>query len=136
MPTAAQKRATLKAYMAGADAATAGAGCGMSAEAVERAHLALDRGERLSISRELRLEQIRTVEAELAALHLRLDGALKAKSRSRGSADTAIKNIVTSIAILVDKQDVLQRQLDAIEAAMAGTKRRRAKNSHRLREDQ
>jgi chromosome segregation ATPase len=132
--TAAQKRIALKAYMAGGDAETAGAVVGMSAELVERDYLALARPERLSISRELLLEQLRTVQGEIARMHDRLNKALDAKSRSRGSADTALKNIVTSIAILIDKQDVLQKQLDAIESAMQGGEKRRAKSKLRVRE--
>ncbi len=134
MTTAAQKRAALKLYMSGAESGTAAEGSGMTAASVERAYLALDRPGRLSISRELLLEQLRTVQHEIARMHERLDEALDAKSRSRGSADTALKNIVTSIAILIDKQDVLQKQLDAIESAMQGGKKRRAKSAIRVRE--
>lgn len=136
MASAAQKRATLKAYMAGEDATTAGATCGMDANAVKRAYLALDRQERLSISRELLLEQLRIIQLEIAITDERLLQALKAKNRSRGSADTAMKNLTSALWSLRVQQDALQKQLDAIEAAMSGAKKRRAKNSHRLREDQ
>ena len=121
--------------MGGTDAAEAGAGSGMTADQVERSYLALQRSDRLAISRELLLEQLRTVQGELVDMHKRLSDALKAKSRSRGSADTALKNIVTSIAILIDKQDVLQKQLDAIEDALQGGASKRMKNSLKVRKD-
>lgn len=134
MTTAAQKRATLKAYMAGEDAATAGAATGMDASAVELAYLALDRADRLSISRELLLAQLRIIQLEIAITDDRLLDALRAKNRSRGSADTAMKNLTSALWSLRIQQDSLQKQLDAIEAAMQGGTSRRAKSKLRVRE--